>query len=79
MVTLWITARSRSTPLVRARMLVDVVVVTGTGAMIAMVAAAAVAAAEADPAAAAAVVDETGVAAAEVVRGAIKSPRPFIR
>jgi hypothetical protein len=44
----------------------------GTGAMIAMVAA------EADPAVAA-VVDETGVAAAEVGLGAIKSPGPFIR
>ncbi len=47
-------------------------VVMGTGAMIAMVAA------EADPAVAA-VVDETGVAAAGVVLGAIKSLRLFIR
>jgi hypothetical protein len=55
-------------------MLVDAVVM-GTGAMIAMVAA------EADPAVAAvaAVVDETGVAAAGVVLGAIKSLRLFIR
>ena len=64
----------KSIPPARARMLVDAVVM-GTGAMIAMVAA------EADPAVAAvaAVVDETGVAAAEVALGAIKSPRPFIR
>ena len=57
-------------------MLVDVVVVVmETGAMIAMVAA------EADPVAAAVavVVDETDVVAAEVGRGVIKSPRPFIR
>lgn len=71
MVTHWITASLRSTPLVRVRILVDAVVM-GTGAMIAMVAA------EADPAVAA-VVDETGVAAAGVVLGAIKSLRLFIR
>ncbi len=35
--------------------------------------------AEAGPAAAAVVVEGTGVAAAEVVLGAIKSPEPFIR
>jgi len=46
-------------------------VVMETGVMIAMVAA------EAAPVAA--VVDETGVAAAEVGLGAIKSPRPFNR